>query len=307
VSSSIPQVLMSRQPTAVDSLHEAAHDRGGEPTRVKESFDHDGFAILEGFLAPHELAETLRALESALTSSRSVACERPHNTLVPLRWNDTLVNLLLSSTHRIETLRAHLTGSDLRWISGYVSKKESHSRPLWWHQDWWCWDHPISFRRAASQVAVLCYLTDTTSESGALRVLPRSHRSYSPLHAQLAELNQWSGTAVDVDLEHAAFRDHPLQESLDLRRGDAVLIDYRLLHGTHANLGSNDRHCVLLNFAPGWNDLPDAIRAHLIRQPSLPNNGELSRERPWAQELLPEFDGKPRDLPINRVPPSEWT
>jgi hypothetical protein len=32
-----------------------------------------------------------------------------------------------------------------------------------------------------------------------------------------------------------AMRDHPNQVTLSVRAGDAVVTDYRLLHGTHAN------------------------------------------------------------------------
>jgi hypothetical protein len=34
-------------------------------------------------------------------------------------------------------------------ISGYLSVKEPRTGALDWHQDWWCWDHPVSFEEPA--------------------------------------------------------------------------------------------------------------------------------------------------------------
>jgi hypothetical protein len=121
----------------------------------------DGFAVLESFVNKVELKKIAPLVESDLTSSHELACTRPHNTPVPLRWNDPIVRLLLKSDRRVQGLTDVLRADDLKWISGYVSIKEPHSPPLWWYQDWWCWDHQLSYRRMAPQVAVLCYLADT--------------------------------------------------------------------------------------------------------------------------------------------------
>jgi hypothetical protein len=33
------------------------------------------------------------------------ACERPHNTLLPLRWDDPILDLVLADADRVELLR----------------------------------------------------------------------------------------------------------------------------------------------------------------------------------------------------------
>jgi ectoine hydroxylase-related dioxygenase (phytanoyl-CoA dioxygenase family) len=205
-------------------------------------------------------------------------CERPHNTLAPLRWDSPIVSRVLASEAR-RAVVAEATGARApRWISGYVSVKDPRSEPLEWHQDWWCWDHPVSYRKAASQVAVLCYLSGTTSRTAALRVRPGTHR----------------GRAIggEVTLEAAA--------------GDAVAVDYRLLHGTHPNRSAQRRDALILNFAPEWDALPDDVRAHLIRHPALPGAGERPASESWPVELLPTYSGTPRDLPLSRTAPAEF-
>jgi ectoine hydroxylase-related dioxygenase (phytanoyl-CoA dioxygenase family) len=122
---------------------------------------------------------------------------------------------------------------DLKWISGYISIKEATSPPLWWHQDWWSWDYTVSFEPSAPQIALLCYLQATDEQNGALRVLPGSHHRSSTIHGQLPEPHGSEMEALEPG--HVAMRDHPNQVTLRLEAGDAVAIDYRLLHGTHAN------------------------------------------------------------------------
>ena len=64
---------------------------------VTSDFRFDGFARLEAFVDKTDLEEIQSLVKSTLTESSQSACTRPHNTLVPLRWNDPIVGLLLES------------------------------------------------------------------------------------------------------------------------------------------------------------------------------------------------------------------
>lgn len=251
-----------------------------------------------------EVAEVRKVVESLPNSLRDLACVRPHNTLLPLRWNDHIVQLALSSEPRLQRLRDALPGDDLKWISGYVSTKEAHSQALWWHQDWWCWDHPVSYQRAAAQVAILCYLTDTGPHNGALRVLPGSHLRSAPIHAVLPETHRQPEESLKP--EHISMSDLANQVTLLLKAGDAVAIDYRLLHGTHGNATGVRRDCIILNFAPSWCRLPDDIKAHLIDHPAQPSKNEVVDGPTTVSRLLPAFNGVRRDLPLSRNAPPEF-
>jgi hypothetical protein len=265
---------------------------------VARSFTRDGHAVLRRFLDQHEVDVLRDEVGRALAAPRAPSCERPHNTLVPLRWDDAVVDRVLSEEGRMRRLAAVADGDDLRWISGYLSLKEPDSPALWWHQDWWAWDHPLSFESRAPQVALLCYLTATDEDSAALRVLPGSHREATDLHTALPEAH--AQAVEDLDPSHPAMSAHPEQVTVTVSPGDAVVVDYRLLHGTHPNRGATRRDCVLLTFAPSWRTLPPEIRGHLIRHPALPGDGEVA-DRPWARRRLPSYDGPRADLPLNRA------
>ena len=48
--------------------------------------------------------------------------------------------------------------TDPRFSSGYIISKPSFSPALFWHQDWWGWDHPVSYTNEIIQVFVMIYL-----------------------------------------------------------------------------------------------------------------------------------------------------
>jgi hypothetical protein len=274
------------------------------PKTHEPGLARDGFAVLRGFLKNDERTKILELVTSMLRSPGGFACSRPHNTLLPLRWNDDLVQLILNSGVRMESLRTKSHADDLRWISGYISIKESRSPALWWHQDWWCWDHKVSYQPAAAQTAVLCYLAETTPNNGALRVLPGSHHKASPIHALLPDPE--THATEDLAPTHAAMSNLGGQVTLSMKAGDAALIDYRLLHGTHANSSDVRRECIILNFTPSWRHLPEDIRAHLISHTAQPSAKEIVPSGVLSLGLLPDFPGERKDLVLNRKAPRDF-
>lgn len=267
-------------------------------------FAREGYAVLRGLVPPADLECVRDAVNRLMESPDGESCARPNNTLVPLRWDDPVVASVTTDGDRIGRVAEAVAVDDLRWISGYISVKDPRSRPLWWHQDWWCWDHPVSRRRAAAQVAVLCYLSDTDSSTGALRVLPGSHLRSVAMHAVLPTAHRDTSTASDP--AHVAMADQPGQITLELRAGDAVVTDYRLLHGTHANSADHRRDAVLLSFTPSWSGLPADVRSHLIRHPALPRDDEPRPRAGWMATLLPAYTGPRQDLPLNRDAPTAF-
>jgi hypothetical protein len=269
---------------------------------TNNSFFADGYCVIPSFIKANELSPLSHAVDAVLVQPSHPNMSRPGNDLAPLRWNDGIVAPLLRSPDRLSRLTAAIAAPDLKWLSAYVSTKPTRTPPLCWHQDWWGWGHALSFNKPALQVAVLIYLSETSRQNGALRVLPGSHRASCDLHAIIPEPHSVSANSLAID--HPAMRDHPKQMTLCLRAGDAVVIDYRLLHGTHANESLVRRDCVLLSFIPDWANLPSELKAHVGAHPALPTAEEFAEASrvPHAQ-VFPRFAGRPIDISIKRVPP----
>src|SRR5215210_4125007 len=178
----------------------------------QSAFAANGFVVLRQFLRQPEVAQLEKQLESLVREGREGGCTRPNNTLLPLRWDDEIVQLILHSKQRIAIVCDAVSADDLRWISGYISTKEARSAPLAWHQDWWCWSHRVTYRRAAPQIAVLSYITATNSRDGALRVLPGSHARNTRLHSLLPDAHDQTSSALEPG--HPALSDQPQQATL---------------------------------------------------------------------------------------------
>lgn len=270
---------------------------------MQATFDAAGYGLIPSLLDADALACIRAAAAQALDAPLHAGMSRPGNDLVPLRWDHPVVAQVLGVPSRVQAIAALIGARDLKWISAYVTSKAPRSPALWWHQDWWCWDHPISFERAAAQVAVLCYLDDTEARNGALRVLPGSHHASAAIHRELPEPHGEFANALPPG--HAALADLAEQQTLAVRAGDAVVLDYRLLHGTHANETAGRRAGILLSFVPDWDALPAEIQAHLIVHPALPAGDEAgSCASSSYTHLMPRFDGVPQSLPVNRVAPA---
>jgi len=129
----------------------------------------NGFIVVPDALDRRVLQSARRRVGEVAAEGRPGGCERRNNVLVPLRWNDALVQLLLGHAALIERVRSVTDATDLKWISGYVSVRPPKTGALEWHQDWWCWNHAVALDTRAPQVAVLVYLDDVTVENAALR------------------------------------------------------------------------------------------------------------------------------------------
>ena len=129
----------------------------------------DGVTVLPAAVPTTVVAALQQELAAGFEADHPGRCVRPNSILVPLRWCDELIALLLGSPAFTAAVRSAGAADDLRWTSGYVSLRDAHTGPLAWHQDWWCWDHPVSFAEAPPQIALLVYLSDTDERSGALR------------------------------------------------------------------------------------------------------------------------------------------
>ncbi|MCB5906193.1 phytanoyl-CoA dioxygenase family protein [Streptomyces pinistramenti] len=262
---------------------------------IREQLATDGFCLIKGALPPGLVARLRDLAERKLHSEKAQHFRRyaHHGSLIPVHVEDDPHADVLTS-HALTDAFRRLGFTDPRWISGYVIAKPPRSPGLWWHQDWWAWDHDLSHARQPAQVFCMLYLQRTRRENGALRVVAGSHRTRHHLHDVLPEPH--TQHIEDQPQDTVSHLPVPDETTIDADAGDLVIGDVRVLHATHPNDTDTMRTAVDLLFTPDFRDLPEEFRAHYVRQFCLPEAG-------WWNEpghplcgsavsaLLPTYEG----------------
>jgi|SRR5918911_82325 hypothetical protein len=274
------------------------------------AFANDGYAVFRNTLSARMLDDLRRYADARLAAEETEHFDRFrfHGSMLAIdaTRNEVARRLILWS-HTLEML-GRLGLGDVRWLSGYIISKPRKSPSLWWHQDWWAWDEPVSFSPRAAQIFVMYYLRGVDARNGALRVIPGSHRRQHPLHTQLPEAHSAELTCRGAGEE--AHATQPDEVTVAVSAGDAVVGDCRLLHATHANGSDQRRTCLTLWYLPDFEKLPDSVRAYVVQHPSLPPAGWWRDDAPSVppdlRRMLPTYDGDAAPATYNRQPPVAW-
>ena len=169
-------------------------------------------------------------------------------------------SMLIGNDELIEIFRI-LGFGDTRFSSGYIISKPKNSPALFWHQDWWGWDHPLSFTDQIAQVFVMIYLQDTNNKNGCLRVIPGSHRSFHSLHLNQSAHTESVSRVEDPDDQ--IYNSIPEEVAVPVKYGDVIVGDARLIHGAFPNKSEDERTLITLWFHPNYNMLPGTMQARI--------------------------------------------
>ena len=223
----------------------------------------DGFCHVPGVLDPAALQATVEAAEAALATidADHRAQWRSQGSLVPVADHPSFAPLIAHPGFREMFERLGLRGT--RFSSGYVISKPPGGPALFWHQDWWGWQHPISREDRVSQVALFLYMTDTTRQNGCLRLVPGTHRRRHPLHDLVDAHDPTLAEVKNPDDD--AFASHPDEIDVPVKAGDVVVVDARLIHGAHSNRSGKERTNITLWWHPDYESLPASLQARIWR------------------------------------------
>lgn len=194
-----------------------------------------------GYIGPYRLDAlsdvrgALEAITVDLFADATPVSGHPFNA----RHLDSAAVLALCRRNEITERLARLYGPDLLlWYSSFWLK-ESGSFQTPWHQDLHYWTLPVSF---TAWVA----LTDTTAETGCLRVIPGSHHRILPVEsAGEASLFERSLALHHVDVDRAV--------DLEMKAGEFVIFGDRLVHSSAAFQSSSARRiAIALRYTLPW-------------------------------------------------------
>ena len=151
----------------------------------------------------------------------------------------------------------------------------------------------MAYARYPVQLFAMYYLQDTTRENGCLRVIPRSHVTEMPLHKILGAAHSTEVRQADHSKD-PAHMDAPGAIDVEVKAGDLVLGDARMLHAAHANRSNKRRTLITCWYLPEYDKLP-AQMLERIGNLHIHQVGELYKT--WPEEavstvrpLVPDHD-----------------
>eukprot|EP01043_Picozoa_sp_COSAG02_P014696 COSAG02_NODE_610_length_19566_cov_39.049622_11_plen_257_part_00 len=221
------------------------------------ALDADSAAALKKQLVEQGYCVVPAAMTRCEIGEIGVTChellERPENqqfqedkftgSLVPLSKHERFANLIAHEA----TLGAlaKLGFKPPRWLSGFIISKPPGGPSLGWHQDGWYWDEDCAYEKYPVQLFAMYYLQDTTRSNGCLRCIPGSHLKEQPLHKILGAAHSTAVRETD-HTKDPAHGDPPGAVDIEVKAGDLVLGDARVLHAAHANNSDKRRTLITM-------------------------------------------------------------
>ena len=271
------------------------------PSVVPAEIIDKGYAVVPGVL-DQTILDELRTVTDELLRNYSAADREKYKyqgSNIAMEYQHPVFARLIAWPRTIEAL-AEFGFDDPRYWSGYILSKPPHAPPLYWHQDWWAWDEPISADPVPAQLFLMYYLTDTRRENGCLRVIPGTHRRRISFHDELDEPH--TDKSYHADVSSPLFRDHPDAVDVPVHAGDLVLGDARVLHAAHANQTDQRRTLLTLWYFGRFHSLPESLQATVAGgDPSPPTTLEPELRRS-LEPLSPRYRGTATPAKWNRIP-----
>jgi ectoine hydroxylase-related dioxygenase (phytanoyl-CoA dioxygenase family) len=205
---------------------------------MREDFQRDGVLFPIRVLDDAELASA-RAEVAQLEAAHGGVLKRFDRAHLFFRWAWELVQ-----QPRVVDAVARLLGDDVVvWGSLILAKPPHDPGFVAWHQD----GAYAGFLGDAPAVSAWIALSDSTVESGCMRVVPGSHRQrleHTVKNAPLNMLSHGQEVAADVDERDAV--------DVQLRAGEMSLHHVDIIHGSNANRSSWTRTGFIVRYStPG--------------------------------------------------------
>lgn len=271
----------------------------------REELLERGFTIFKGVL-PLEMLQQVRVLAEELAEQLSPADKEKYKyqgSSIPFDFQHSILAQLTAWPGALEALAA-LGFPQTKFLSGYILSKPPKGPALYWHQDWTYWNDPISLAETPPQLFLMYYLTDTTPLNGCLKVIPGSHRQRIGLHDALPEAHTGATFSAQNNPDSPLFAAHPDEVNIEVKAGDLVIGDARVLHAAYANESAARRTCLTLWYFPAYEALPDSIKANIQRMQEPNFIPQHPQDIALMQGLMPTYEGNAEPQAWNRDPRS---
>ena len=267
----------------------------------KASFQDQGFCTFPDVL-DHESINKLSNLVNELLAAQSrehFEAQKSTGSMLNVLDDERFADLI-ANPKALECL-SQLGFDNPKWSSGFIISKPGSSPALFWHQDWWGWNHASSYEPACQMAFLMYYLIDTHKENGCLRLIPKSHIKRHALHDELTAPHAEYRRMQNPD--HPAYKHAEGEVDVEVKAGDLIFGDARLLHAAHTNQTDQRRTVVTLWFFPDFENLPEQIKASInpTGRHGWPQNWSTNQLRK-IEKLQPDYQGNVNPIEWNRIP-----
>ncbi len=209
--------------------------------------------VVPAYRLPDATLSHLRvALESVIAANPGVPTQRLINAHVKhgkeVKGDEAFLEFARSE--ELLDMLEQLIGPDIiLWATHIFAKSGSDAREVPWHQDGHYW--PI---RPLATCSVWVALDDATTENGAMRYIPGSHRAGLYSHH-----TDWSGElALNQVLDSGQIDVSRARDDV-LEAGQLSFHDVHLVHGSPANRSGKRRAGLVLRYMPATSHFDRSI------------------------------------------------
>jgi len=208
-----------------------------ERAALKETFDREGYLLLQDVLDPELMQEARNHVEWL---------QQQHPDLRPEQLGHMLMThdpfwVRLISDDRLLDIAEQFIGPDIAlFASHYISKPAFDGQPVLWHQDGSYW--PLE---PMEVVTLWLAVDDATPENGCMRVIPGSQRMDLYEMKEAKDVVSVLGSQMDPSLV-----DESKAVDCALRAGGIEVHHPNIIHGSNANLSPNRRAGLTIRYIP---------------------------------------------------------
>lgn len=250
----------------------------GEPCAADVAkFQDQGYLVVRHFL-PCAVAARMRellALDRAVSANayeRRDGSGRLSRVTLWYAPGDDVFGRLSCSSRMVATIAA-LLGGPASFFHAKLMQKEAKQGGAWeWHQDYGYWydDGFLTDAMASCYVA----LDEATTDNGALRIIPASHRVGRLRHQVVGEQRAADPARVQV------LRERHGVMCCELAPGDALFFHASLLHSSPPNLSARSRWGLISSFFRADNaSILDDARFHAKEVAVVPHDAIMAGAR----------------------------
>ena len=224
----------------------------------REQMIREGYCVIENILTEEFLQELHDESERHIAGHEQSERFKYHGCHIFVKGDESdPIHKLLEWQPTRKSLNQIGFGDFASFGGVIILAKEPKGAPLYWHQDWYHWDDPISCAPWPQEIFLNYYLTNTTEENGCLKIIPGTHRKRIKFHdiilskQELYDAERYESLEEDYPF---MFDDHPNQVDVCVNAGSVILTDARLLHAARKN--STEKRRTLLN---AWHRRPNTV------------------------------------------------